>query len=160
MHPPNCCCFTKVSCYCSVAKSYATLNNLMDCRMPGFPVLPYLSKFAQIHVHQVGWCYLTISSSAASFSFCLWSFPTPGYFPITRLLTSGGQSIGALASASVLLVNIQYWFPLGLTNFISLQSKGLLRVFSSTQFESTNSIAFSLLYGPTLISEHDYWKKP
>ena len=76
------------------------------------------------------WYYLTISSSATPFSFCLQSFPASGSFPISWLFASVGQSIGA--SALVLPVNIQDWFPLGLTGLISLQSKGLSRVFSST----------------------------
>ena len=78
------------------------------------------------------WCYLTIFSSGALFSFYLQSFPASGSFPITQFVASGSQSIGASASASVLPMNIQGWFPLGLTGLISLQSKGLSRVFSST----------------------------
>jgi len=78
------------------------------------------------------WCYLTISSSATHFSFCLQFFTASGSFPVSQLFASGSQSIGASASASVLPVNIQGWFPLGLTGLISLQSKGLSRVFSST----------------------------
>ena len=77
------------------------------------------------------WCYLTISSSATSFSFCLQSFPASGSFPMSWLFAVGGQSIEVSASASVLPVNIQGWFPLGWTSWISLQSKGLSRVFSS-----------------------------
>jgi len=77
-------------------------------------------------------CCLTISSSASPFSFCLQSFPVSGSFPMSQLFASGGQSIGASASASILLMNIQGWFPFRLTGFISLQSKGLWRVFSSS----------------------------
>ena len=77
---------------------------------------------------------------------------------MSQLFTSGGQSIGASASALVLPMNIQRSFPLGLTGLTSLQSKGLSRVFSSSQFKSINSSALSLLYGPTLTSVHDYWK--
>ena len=77
---------------------------------------------------------------------------------MSQFFTSGGQSIRVSASASVLPMNIQGWFSLGLTSLISLQSKGLSRVFSSTQFESINFLALSLLYGPTLTSIHDYWK--
>ena len=73
------------------------------------------------------WWYLTVSSSAAPFSFCLQSSPASGSFPISWLFTSGGQSIGASASASVLPMNSQGWFPLGLTSLISLWSKGLSR---------------------------------
>ena len=78
------------------------------------------------------WCYPTISPLAVPFSFCPQSFPTSGSFPVSWLFTSSGQTIGASASASVLPVNIQGWFPLGLTGLISLKSKGLSRVFSST----------------------------
>ena len=76
------------------------------------------------------WCHPTISSSVIPFSSCLLSFPASGSFPMSQLLDSGGQSIGDLTSASVLLVNIQNWLPLGLTGLISLKSKGLSRVFS------------------------------
>ena len=78
------------------------------------------------------WRYLTISSSATSFSFCLQSFPASGSFPMSELFASGGQSIGASASASVLPMNVQGWSTLGLTGLISLQSKGLSRELSST----------------------------
>ena len=79
------------------------------------------------------WCSLKfISSSVILFSFCLQSFPASGCFPVSQLFTSCGQIIGASASASVLPVNIQGWFPLGLTGWISLQSKGLSIVFPST----------------------------
>ena len=77
------------------------------------------------------WCHPTISSSVIPFS-RLQSCPASGSFPISQFLTSGGQSIGASASASVLPKNIQDWFPLGWTGWISLQSKGLSRVFSNT----------------------------
>ena len=80
----------------------------------------------------VQWCYLTISSSAALFSFCLQSFPTSGSFPVSPLFASGGQRIGASVSTSVLPVNIQSWIPSGLTGLISLLSKWLSRIFSST----------------------------
>ena len=88
------------------------------------------------------WCHPTISSSVVPFSSCLQSFPASRSFPMCRLFVSGGQSIGASASASVLQVNIQDWFSLGWTGWISLQSKGLSRVFSDTtvqkhQFFST-----------------------
>ena len=78
------------------------------------------------------WCHVTISSSVIPFSSRLQSCPASGSFPVSQFFTSGGQSIGASASTSVLPVNIQYWFPVGLTGLISLQSKGLSRVFSNT----------------------------
>ena len=78
------------------------------------------------------WCHLTISSSVVPFSACLQSFPTSGSFQMSELFASGGQSIGASASTSVLPMNIQDWSPLARTGWISLQSKGLSRVFSNT----------------------------
>ena len=80
------------------------------------------------------WCYVTISSSDVTFSFRLQSFPASGSFPMSWLFSSGGQSIGVSASASVLSMNIQGWFPLELTGLI-LQSKGLSRIFPSTTFQ-------------------------
>ena len=78
------------------------------------------------------WCHPAISSSATPFSSCLQSSPASGSFPMSQFFASGGQSIGASASASVLPMNIQGWFPfLGMTRLISLHSKGLSRVFSS-----------------------------
>jgi len=78
------------------------------------------------------WCYPTISSPVVHFSFCLQSFPASGSFPMSQFFTSGSESIGASALASVLPMNIQGWFPLRLTGLNHLQSKRLSRVFSST----------------------------
>ena len=78
------------------------------------------------------WCHPTISSSVVPFSSHLQSFPASGSFPVSQFFMSGGQSIGASASASVLPMNIQGWFPLGWTGWISLKSKGPSRVFSNT----------------------------
>ena len=103
------------------------------------------------------WCHPTISSSVVPFSSCLQSFPASGSFPVSRFFASGGQSIGASASASVLPMNILDWFPLGWTGWISLQSKGLSRVFSNTTVQKHQFFYISFLYGPTLTSIHDYW---
>ena len=78
------------------------------------------------------WCHPTISSSVVPFSSCPQSFPASGSFPLSQLFSSGGQNIGVLASTSVFPMNTQDWSPLGWTGWISLQSKGLSRVFSST----------------------------
>ena len=104
------------------------------------------------------WCRPTISSSVTPFSSCPQSFPASGSFPMSQFFASCGQSIGLSASASVLPMNIQDWFPLGWTDLIPLQSKGLSRVFSNTTVQSINFLVLSLLYGPTLTSIHDYWK--
>ena len=103
------------------------------------------------------WCHPTISSFVIPFFSCPQSFPASGSFPMIWLFASGGQSIGASASISVLPMSTQGWFPLRLTGWISLQSKGFSRVVSNTtvqkhQFFSTQ------LYGSTLTSIHNYWK--
>ena len=82
------------------------------------------------------WCHPTISSSVVPFSSRLQSFPASASFPMSQLFTSGGQSTGASASTSVLPVNTQDWSPLGWTGWISLQSKGLSRVFSNTTVQN------------------------
>ena len=81
------------------------------------------------------WCHPTISSSVTCFSSCLQSFPAWAPFPMSRFFAPGGQSFGV--SASVLPMNIQDWFPLGWTGWISLQSKGLSRVFLSTSLKAS-----------------------
>ena len=91
------------------------------------PLSSTISQRVQINVH-FQWCYLTTSSSATPFSFCLQSFPESGPFSMSHLFASGGQSFGASASASALCwMNIQVWFPLRLTGLISLQSKEILK---------------------------------
>ena len=102
----------------------------MDCSMPGFPVFHY-PPVCSNSCSLSWWYYLTILSSVIPFSSCLRSFPASGSFPMNQLFASGGQSIGASASASSRPVNSQDWFPLGLTGLISLLSKGLVRVSSS-----------------------------
>ena len=121
-----------ICCCCPLIQSYLTLCHSMDCSTPGFAVLHHLLEFAQTHIHWVGGCHPTISSFVIPFSSCLQSFPETGSFPMSWLFASGGQSIGASASASVLPMNSQGWFPLELTGLISLLSKGLSRTFSST----------------------------
>ena len=91
------------------------------------------------------WCHPTISSSVVPFSSCLQSFSASGSFPMSQLFTSGDQSIGVSASASVFPVNIQDWFPLGWTGWISLQSKGLSRVFSSSKASILRCSAFFMV---------------
>ena len=101
--------------------------DLMYCSMPGFSVLHQLPEFAQTHVHWVSDAIHLYSD--VPFSSCLQSFPASGSFPMSQLFASGSQSIRA--SATVLLMNIQGWFPLGWTGLI-LQPKGLSRLFSNT----------------------------
>ena len=118
------CCF-------SVARSCPPLCDTIYFSMPGFSVLHYLPELAQTHVHWVGDSIQPSPLLVIPFSSCLQSFPASGSFPMSQLFSSGGQSIGTSASASALPMNIQDWFPLGLTDLI-LQSKGLSRVFSNT----------------------------
>ena len=121
---------------CSVTKSCLILCDPMDRSMPGFPVLHHLLELAQTHVHQVDDVIQTSHTlSSPSISSCLQSFPATGSFPVSWLFASGGQSIAVSASTSVLTMNIQDWSPLGLTGLISLQSKGLSRVFSNTRIQ-------------------------
>ena len=107
------------------------------------------------------WCHPAISSSVIPFS-CPQSFPASGSFPMSQFFTSGGQNIGALASASVLPISIQIWFPLGLTGLISLLSKGLSSVFSSTtlqkhQFFGTQPSLWSSSHISTWLLETRQW---
>ena len=106
-----------------------TLEGPMDCSTPGFPVHPRAYSNS-CPFYQ--WCHQTISSSVVPFPSCLQSFPASGSFQMSQLFMSGGQSTGVSASTSVLLMNTQDWSPLGWTGWISLQSKGLSRVFSDT----------------------------
>ena len=125
----------------------------MDCSMPGIPVLHHLPEFAQTHVH---WVDDAIQPShplsSSTFSSCPQSIPASESFLMSRLFTSDGQSIGASASASVFSMNIQGWFPVGLTGLILL-SKGLSRVFSSV-----TSLKRSVLWHSAVTSVHNYWK--
>ena len=108
-----------------------TLYNPMNYSTPGLPVHHQLPEFTQTQVHQVGDA-IQPSHPVIPFSSCLQSFPESQSFPMSQFFTSGGQSIRVSASASVLPMNIQGWFPLGLTGLISLLSKGLSKVLSST----------------------------
>jgi len=118
-------------CCCSADKLSLTLrrHGLQHTRLPCPPPPPGVcSSSCPLSL----WCHPTISFSVAPFSPCPQSFPASGSFLMSRLFASGGQSIGASTSASVLPMNIQDWFSLGQTGWISLQFKGLSRVFSST----------------------------
>ena len=140
-------------CCCSVAQSCPTLCDPMDCSTPDFPCPSPYPRICSNLCPLSRWCHPIISSSVVPFSSGLQSFPTSTSFLMSQLFTSGGQSFGT--SALVLLLNIQGWFPLGLTGLISLQSKGLSRVFSNTTVQKHQ---FLLLYGPILTCIHDYWK--
>ena len=118
--------------FSSVAQSCLTLCDAMDCSTPGLPVYPPTPGVYSNSCPLSQWCHPTISSSVVPFSSHLQSFPASGSFPVSQFFTWGGQSIAVSASASVLPMNIQDWSPLGWADWISSQSKGLLRVFSNT----------------------------
>ena len=128
--------------FSSVTQQCPALYDSMDCSTPGFPVHHQLPELTQTHVH---WVVAAIQPShplSSPSPPAPQSFPASGSFPMSQFLTSGGQSIGVSASTSVLPKNIQEWFSLGWTGWISLQSKGLSRLFSNTtvqkhQFFST-----------------------
>ena len=117
--------------FSSVAQSCLTLCDPMKRSMPGLTV----HQTPRVYPNSCPlsrWCRPTISSSVIPFSSCPQSFPASGSFQISQLFVSGGQSTGVSSSESVLPMNIQDWSPLGWTGWISLQSKGLWRVFSNT----------------------------
>ena len=117
--------------FSSVTQSCLTLCDPMNCSTPALPPSPTPG----VHPNPCPlsrWCHPAISSSAVPFSSCPQSFPASGSFPMSQLFTSGGQSFRVSASTSVLPMKTQDWSPLGWTGWVSLQSKGLSRVFSNT----------------------------
>ena len=147
--------FSSVKFICSVVSDSLQSR---DCSTPGLAVHHQLLELAQTHVHWVGdsiqpshLCHLVPFPSHPP------SFPASGSFPVSHFFTYGSQSIEASASASVVPMNIQDWFPLGLTGLIFWQSKGLSRVFSNTTaLKHQFFMVLSLLYGTTFASIHDY----
>ena len=140
---------------CSVMSNSLQPHGLQHTRLP----CPSPTPGACSNSHPSSqWCHPTISSSVVPVSPWLQVFPASGSFPVSQFFTSGGQSIGVSALASVLPVNIQDLSPLGWTVWISLQPKELSRVFSNTTFQKHHSSVLSFLYGLTLTSIHDYWK--
>ena len=151
-----------ISASSSVQFSHSVVSNSLQPHGLQHTRLPCLSPTAGACSDSCAlsqWCHPNISSSVISLS-CLQSLPASGSFPMSQFFTSGGQrSIGVSASASVLPMNTQDWSPLGNPlGWISLQSKGLSRVFSNTTFKSISSSVLSFLYSPALTSIHDYWK--
>ena len=129
----------------------------MNCSMPGFLVLHFFLSLLKL---------MSIESVMPSnhlilvtpFSFCPQSVSAPWSFPMSQLLVSGGQSLGASVSATALPMNIQDSFSLGLTGLISCNPRDSEESSPAPRFESNNSLVLSLLYGSTLTSTHDYWK--
>ena len=145
-----------VSC-CSITKSWPTLCDPMDCSMPGFPDLHYLPKFAQIHLLSRG-CHLTILSSAASFSFCLQSFPASGSFAWVSSL----HQVARVLEFQLQHQSFQWTFR---TDFLSdwlvwspCSPRDSQEYSPTSQLKIINSLAFSLPYSPALTSIHDHRK--
>ena len=126
--------------FSSVTQLCPTLWDPMDCSTPGLPVHHQLPELAQTHAHP------TILSAVVPFSSHLQSFSASGSFLMSRFFPSGGQSIGVSASASVLPMNIQDWFPLGWTGWISLQSRDSQESSATPHFKSISSLTLSFLY--------------
>ena len=143
--------------FSSAAQPCPTLCDPMNCSTPGLPVHHQLLEFTQTHGDRL--------SDAIQPSHPLSSpsppAPNPSQhqsFPMSQLFPWGGQNPGVSALASFFPKNTQDWSTLGWTGWISLQSKGLSRVFSNTTVQSINSSLLSFLHSPTLASIHDYWK--
>ena len=147
--------FTSVQISCSVMSNSLWHHELQHARPPCPSPMPGVYSDS-CSLSQ--WCHPTISSCVIPFSSCLQSYIASGSFQMRKLFASDGQSIAASASKSVLPMNTKDWFPLRWTDLISLQLKGLSRVFSNKQFKSINALVLSFLYTPTLTAIHDYWK--
>ena len=122
---------------CSVMSNSLRPHGLQHARLPCPSPAP---RACSNSCSSSQWCRPTISSSVIPFSSCLQSFPASGSFPMSQFFTSDGQSIGASASASVLPMSIQDWFPLWWTSWISLLSKGLGSIISWKKRKSTSSV--------------------
>ena len=145
---------TKTSVQFTCIQLFATLRSAAHQASQSITKSQSLLKLMSIK----SWCHPNISSSVVPFFSHLQSFPASRSFPMSQFFASGGQSIGVSASASVLPVYIQGWFPLEWTGWIYLLSKVLSRAFPTAQFKSINSSELSFLYRPTLTSIHDHWK--
>ena len=139
--------------FSSVAQSCPTLCNPMNRSKPGLPVHHQLPVYSN-SCPSSWWCHPAISSSVIPFSSWPQSLSGSGSFPMSQLFTWGGQSTRVSASASVLPMNTQDWFPLGWTGWISLQSKGLLRVFSNTTVQKASIFQHSAFF--TVQLSHPY----
>ena len=135
----------------SVAQWCPTLCDPMNRSTPGFPVHHQLPTLTQTHVHRVSDAIQPSNSSVVPFSSCFQSFTASGSFPMSQFFASS-------ALASILPMNIQYWFPLGWTGWISFQSKGLSRVLSNTPVQKHQFFGTQLTLQFNSTSIHDYWK--
>ena len=146
-----------LKCFTSITQSCPTLCDPMDCSTPGLPVHHQYPELSQTHVHWVGDA-IQPSHPLSSPSSCPQSFPASGSFPMSQLFTWGGQGPGVSASASFLPKKSQGWSPSEWTDWISLQSKGLSRVFPNTTVQKHQFFGAHLLHSLTVASIHDHWK--
>ena len=135
----------------AVAQSCPTLCDPMNCNTPS----PGIHSNSRLSGR---WCHPVISSSVVPFTSCLQSLPASESFPMSQFFAWGGQSTGVSALASFFPKNTQGWSHSEWTGWISLQSKGISRVFSTPHFKSINSSGLSFLESSTLTSIHDHWK--
>ena len=142
----------------SVTQSCPTLCNAVNWSIPGLPCPSTTPGACSNSCPSHQWCHPTISSSVVPFSSCPQSFPASGSFPRSQFFTSGGQSVGVSASATVLPMTIQDLFPLGLTGCSPCSPRDSQESSPTPQFKSINSSALSHLHSPTLTSIHDHWK--
>ena len=140
---------------CSVISNSVWIHGLQH------PRLPYPSPCPRVCSDSCPlskWCHPTISSSIVPFLSCLQSFPASGSFPLSQLFASGGQSVGASASASVFPMNIQGWFPLDSLVWFPFCPRDSQESSLEPQFKGIHSSMLSLFYCPNITSVHDYWK--
>ena len=140
--------------FSSVQSLIPTLSNPVECSTPGFPVHHQLPE---LPVHQISDA-LQPSYPRSSPSLPTFNLSQHQSFPRCQFFTSGGQSIGVLASASVLPMNTQNWFPLGCTGWTPCCPRDSQESSPTPKFKSISSLMLSFLYGPALTSIHDYWK--
>ena len=142
------CCDSSLILVSSVQFSHSVVSNSLQPHGLQHTRLPCPSLSSRVCSNSCPssrWCHPTISFSVVPFSSCLQSFPTSWSFPMSQLFSSGGQSTGASASASVLPMNIQGWFPLVLTGLIPLQFKGLSSIFSSSTVWKNTLLPFKIM---------------
>ena len=145
----------------SVQFSHSVMSDSLQPHKSQHARTPCPSPIPGVHLDSLPssqWCHPAISCSVVPFSSCPQSLPASESFPVSQLFAWGGQSTGVSALASFLPKKSQGWSSLEWTGWISLQSKGLSRVFSNTTFKSINSSALRFLHSPTLTSKHDRWK--
>jgi len=146
---------------CSVQFNRSVVSNSLRPQGPRHARPPCPSPTPRVYSNSCPssqWCHPAISSSVVPFSSCSQSLPESGSFPMSQLFTSGGQSIGVSALASVLPVNTRDWSPLEWTGWISLQSKGLSRVFSNITVQKHQFFGAQLFSQSNSTSIHDHWK--